>query len=81
MSLDYRFTWAELTLVDNKFTELFNIYKTNLDNEKANLNLLIVEKGMKYLEIDDNNNNNDDDYENISNETNSDKSNNNDFFG
>ena len=67
MSLDYRFTWAELTLVDNKFTELFNTYKTNLDNEKANLNLLIVEKGMKYLEIDD-----DDDYENIDDGTNSD---------
>jgi hypothetical protein len=71
MSLDYRFTWAELSIRDNKFNELFNLYKTNLDNEKSSLNLQIVEKGMKYLEID-NDDNDDDDYENIGDESNSD---------
>lgn len=60
MSADYKFTWGELSLVDNKFTELFNMYKTNLDNEKNELEKEIVEKGMKYIEIDD-----DDEYENI----------------
>jgi hypothetical protein len=68
MSLDYRLTWAELSIRDDKFNELFNLYKTNLDNEKASLNLQIVEKGMKYLEIDED----DDDYENIGDESNSD---------
>jgi hypothetical protein len=53
MSLNYKFTWADLTLIDDKFNELFNTYKTNLDSEKASLNLQIVEKGMKYLEIED----------------------------
>jgi hypothetical protein len=67
MSLKRSFTWAELTLVDDKFNELFNAYKSNLDNEKASLNLQIVEKGMKYLEIDD-------DYENIGDESISDES-------
>jgi|694.fasta_scaffold54967_3 hypothetical protein len=78
MSLEYRFTWAELSLVDNKFTELFNVYKTKLDNEKNDLEKEIVEKSMKYLEIDDieieidnnvNSNVNSDDFENICYET------------
>lgn len=60
MSADYKFTWNELSLVDNKFTELFNMYKTNLDNEKKEIEKEIVEKGMKYIEIDD-----EDEYENI----------------
>lgn len=60
MSADYKFTWGELSLVDNKFTELFNMYKTNLDNEKKEIEKEIVEKGMKYIEIDD-----EDEYENI----------------
>ena len=65
MSVEYRFTWAELSLVDNKFTELFNMYKTNLDNEKNELEKEIVEKGMKYLEIDDEYDDYEYEYENI----------------
>jgi hypothetical protein len=61
MSLDYRLTWAELSIRDDKFNELFNTYKTNLENQKKDLEKEIVERGMKYLEIDDN----EDDYENI----------------
>ena len=65
MSADYKFTWGELSLVDNKFTELFNMYKTNLDNEKNELEKEIVEKGMKYLEIDDEYDDYEYEYENI----------------
>ena len=65
MSVDYKFTWAELSLVDNKFTELFNMYKTNLDNEKNELEKEILEKGMKYLEIDDEYDDYEYEYENI----------------
>ena len=63
MSMDYRFSWAEIALRDNKFNELFGLYKTNLINEKNDLENQIMEKSMKYIEIDD------DDYENISYET------------
>ena len=79
MSLNYKLTWADLTLIDDKFTEIFNTYKINLENEKKDLEKEIVERGMKYLEIDEDEDE-DDDYENISNESNSDKSNNKDFF-
>jgi len=57
MCLDYRFSWAELPLIENKFNELFDLYKTNLIND---LEKEIVEKSMKYLDMDD-----EDDYENI----------------
>lgn len=53
MSADYRFSWAEIALRDNKFNELYEEHKINLLNEKYKLNQEIVEKGMKYLEIDD----------------------------
>ena len=59
MSMDYRFSWAEIAIRDNKFNELFDLYKTNLLND---LERKIVEKSMKYIEIDD-------DYENIEIET------------
>ena len=59
MSMDYRFSWVEIAIRDNKFNELFDLYKTNLLN---NLERKIVEKSMKYIEIDD-------DYENIEIET------------
>jgi len=45
MSMDYRFSWAEITLRDNKFNELFDLYKTNLEKQ-------FIEKSMKYLELD-----------------------------
>jgi hypothetical protein len=68
MSLDYKFSWYEIALRDNKFNELYDIHKISLLNEKYKLNQEIVEKGMKYLEIEDENN-----YENISDEVNSDE--------
>jgi hypothetical protein len=71
MSADYRFSWYEIALRDNKFNELYEAHKINLLNEKHKLNQEIIEKGMKYLEIDDENN-----YEeniNISDEVNSDE--------
>jgi hypothetical protein len=64
MSLDYRFSWAEVALRDNKFNELFSAHKINLVNEKYKLNQEIVEKGMEYVEIDDEYS-----YENINNIT------------
>ena len=54
MCLDYRFSWAELPLIENKLNELFELYKTSLIND---LEKEIVEKGMIYLDMDD--------YENI----------------
>jgi len=71
MSADYRFSWAEIAIIDKKFNELYEAHKINLLNEKYKLNQEIVEKGMEYLEIDDENN-----YEeniNISDEVNSDE--------
>ena len=68
MSADYRFSWYEIALRDNKFNELYEEHKINLLNEKYKLNQEIVEKGMKYLEIDDDNT-----YENINIEVNSDE--------
>jgi hypothetical protein len=69
MSADYRFSWYEIALRDNKFNELYEAHKITLLNEKYKLNQEIVEKGMKYLEIDDENN-----YEeNINIEVNSDE--------
>ena len=68
MSLDYKFSWYETALKNNKFNELYEAHKINLLNEKYKLNQEIVEKGMKYLEIDDENN-----YENINVEVNSDE--------
>jgi hypothetical protein len=55
MSMDYRFSWAETAIRDDKFNELFGLYKTNFLND---LEKEIVEKSMEYIEIDD-------DYENI----------------
>ena len=52
MSMDYRFSWAETAIRDDKFNELFNLYKTNFLEKE------IVDKSMEYIEIDD-------DYENI----------------
>lgn len=56
MSADYRFSWAEIALRDNKFNELYEAHKITLLNEKYKLNQEIVEKGMRYIEIDDENN-------------------------
>jgi hypothetical protein len=53
MTADYKFSWREIMLRDNKFNELYEAHKISLLNEKYNLNQAIVEKGMKYLEIDD----------------------------
>ena len=59
MNMDYNFSWAEIKIRDDKFNELLNLYKTNLIND---LEKEIVEKSMKYLEMDDDDDN---DYENI----------------
>jgi hypothetical protein len=53
MSMEYRFSWSEIEIRDNKFTELYNAHKINLVNEKYKLNQEIVDKGMKYVEMDD----------------------------
>jgi len=53
MSSDYRFSWAEIQIRDNKFNQLYETHKISLLNEKYKLNQEIVAKGMKYLEIDD----------------------------
>jgi hypothetical protein len=72
MSMEYRFSWSEIEIRDNKFTELYNAHKINLVNEKYKLNQEIVDNGMKYVEMDDvcNYNNG---YENINDEVNSDE--------
>jgi len=62
----YKFTWEEMKLIDDKFDELYNKYKVDLEKEKYEINQEIIEKSMKYIEIDD------DDYENIGGEVNSD---------
>ena len=64
MSLEYKFSWADVALRDNKFNDLFATYKINLVNEKYKLNQAIIEKGMEYVEIDDEYS-----YENINNIT------------
>lgn len=72
MSMEYRFTWNEIEVRDNKFTELYNAHKISLVNEKYKLNQEIVEKGMKYIEMDDVSMY-DNGYENINDEVNSDE--------
>ena len=76
MSLDYNFSWYQIALRDNKFNELYEAHKISLLNEKYKLGQEIVEKGMKYLEIDDaynSENNSENNYEDINVEVNSDE--------
>ena len=76
MSLDYNFSWYEIAIRDNKFNELYEAHKISLLNEKYKLGQEIVEKGMKYLEIDDaynSENNSENNYEDINVEVNSDE--------
>ena len=73
MISEYKFTWSDLALRDNKFNELYDAHKTNLVYEKYKLNEAIVEKSFKYIEIDDDSENdyeniNDNDSESVSNE-------------
>ena len=72
MSMDYKFSWNEIEVRDNKFNELYNTHKINLVNEKYKLNQEIVDKGMKYIEMNDVSNYNNG-YENINDEVNSDE--------
>ena len=79
MSITYKFSWNELEIRDNKFNELYNAHKINLVNEKYNLNQEIVEKSVKYIEIDDESDSSNTENSNeISSDSNSD-SNSNDF--
>ena len=76
MSLDYKFSWYEIALRDNKFNELYEAHKITFLNEKYKLGQEIVEKGMKYLEIDDaynSENNSENNYDDINIEVNSDE--------
>ena len=53
MSIKYKFTWEDVKLFDDKYNELYNKYKVDLEKEKFEINQLIIEKSMKYIEIDE----------------------------
>jgi hypothetical protein len=53
MAINYKLNWTEMTLRDKKMNELYEAHKFDLVNQKYKLNQEIVEKGMKYVEMDD----------------------------
>ena len=64
MRNEYSFTWEEIKIRDEKYSELLNFYKVKLLNEKHELNKTIVDLSLKYMEIDSNEYENNEECEN-----------------
>ena len=63
MSLDYVLSWSDIELKNKKLSELFESYNIFLINEKYILKQEIIEKEIRYLEMDEEEEEGEDDYE------------------
>ena len=63
MSLDYVLSWSDIELKNKKLSELFESYNIFLINEKYILKQEIIEKEIRYLEMDEEEGEGEDDYE------------------